>query len=214
MEAGREGGREGRREGRREGGREGGRAFVLSSPWPPFFLTHSSFPPSLTHFPPSLPFSLPPPFPPPLHPSLLLFLLLLPPFLQVSEWRHRSSDIFSFRSKWVTIDFWDFSGDPDYHTIYSCFPCSKSLHLVVCNSQNLNHNDLIRWLADIQSTSVERIPVIVVFTHMDEFSSREQKDVFRRRTLQWLQYQEKRFSMVSRSYSFGAARSQTIKNLS
>lgn len=146
---------------------------------------------------------------PSLTPSCLLLLLLL----QVSEWRHRSSDIFSFRSKSVTIDFWDFSGDPDYHTIYSCFSCTKSLHLVVCNSQHLNRNDLIRWLADIQSTSVERIPVIVVFTHIDEFPSREQKDMFRRKTLQWLQYQERRFSTIARSYSFGAARSQTIKNL-
>ena len=72
---------------------------------------------------------------------------------------------------------------------------------------------LIRWLSDIQSTSTERIPVILVFTHMDRFVSREQKDTFRRRTQQWLQHQEKQFRMMTRSYSFGAASSHSIRNL-
>lgn len=104
----------------------------------------------------------------------------------MSEWRHRGSEFFSFKPKQITIDFWDFSGDPSYHTIYSCFKCSTSLHLVTCNSQRFKKTHLLARLADIQATSVERIPVILVFTYFDRFSSREQKDIFRREIVDWI----------------------------
>lgn len=106
--------------------------------------------------------------------------------MQVSEWRHRGSDFFSFKPKQITIDFWDFSGDPSYHTIYSCFKCSTSLHLVTCNSKYFKKPHLLTWLADIQATSAEQIPVILVFTYFDKFSSREQKDAFRREVINWI----------------------------
>ena len=145
----------------------------------------------------------PPPPPPLLIPSSSL---------KVSEWRHRGSDFFSFKPKWITIDFWDFSGDPKYHSIYSCFKCSTSLHLVVCNSQLFERSNLVRWLSDIQATSIERIPVVIVFTHTDKFSSREQRDVFRRDVIQWLHEWEKNVLAKGRSHTF-ASIPQTVKNL-
>lgn len=125
----------------------------------------------------------------------------------MSEWRHRGSEFFSFKSKQITIDFWDFSGDPSYHTIYSCFKCSTSLHIVTCNSQHFKKTHLLARLADIQATSVERIPVILVFTYFDRFSSREQKDVFRREVIDWI-YSLQRFVHKGQSHSV----SQSGKN--
>ena len=130
---------------------------------------------------------------------------------QVSEWKHRGSDFFSFKSKLVTVDFWDFSGDPDYHIIYSCFKCSSSLHLVVCNAQLFEQPALLKWLAGIQATSSERIPVIIVFTHLDKFPSREQKDGFRREVIQWLHSWE---ATVQKGNHAPSAVPQGVKNLS
>lgn len=69
--------------------------------------------------------------------------------LQVVEWKYRGSEILSFRNRWMTFDLWDFSGEPGLEFVYSCFPCSQSLHLVVCDAREGVHN-LATWLADIQ----------------------------------------------------------------
>ena len=129
----------------------------------------------------------------------------------MTEWKHRGSDFFSFKTKQVTIDFWDFSGDPNYHIIYSCFKCSPSLHLVVCAANVFDRQDLLRWLTNIQATSAERIPVVIVFTHCDKFSSREQKDTFRKDVIRWLTAWE-RCVLKGHAHSFPTIQ-QSIKNL-
>lgn len=131
---------------------------------------------------------------------------------QVSEWKHRSSEFFSFKPKLVTVDFWDFSGDSKYHIVYSCFKCSSSLHLVVCDAQHFKKQKLLTWLAGIQATSVEQIPVVLVFTHFDKFSSREQKETFRRRIFQWLHSWEESVHSSASSLS-SSALSQCVTNI-
>lgn len=42
-----------------------------------------------------------------------------------------------------------------------------------------------------QSLSEERVIVMVVFTHMDEFRTREDKEKFRKTALQWLSHHNK-----------------------
>ena len=69
--------------------------------------------------------------------------------LQVVEWKYRGGDILSFRNRWFTFDLWDFSGDPEYRFIYSCFNCSSSLHIVVASAIE-PLDDMVRWLSDIQ----------------------------------------------------------------
>ena len=135
----------------------------------------------------------------------------LPPS-QVVEWKYRGADLFSFRNKKLTFDLWDFSGDPDYHCIYACFNCANSLHLVVWDVRQ-DRKELVRWLSDIQSTSVQRIPVIVVFTHMDTFKLREQKEEFKRRVIQWLDYHNSRFDSTNGAFSLMSSMSQTVRTL-
>ena len=132
--------------------------------------------------------------------------------LQVTEWRHKGADFFAFKSKQVTVDFWDFSGDPSYGVIYTCFHCSSSLHLVVCDSQSFNRLSLLRWLAGVQATSAERIPMILVFTHIDKFSTREQRDGFKRDVARWLQSWQKSVMDKSRPHSLSAI-PQSVKNI-
>ena len=69
--------------------------------------------------------------------------------LQVTEWKYKGGDLLSFRNKMYTFDVWDFSGAADFRSIYSCFDCSNSLHIVVCRAADSAH-DLARWLSDIQ----------------------------------------------------------------
>ena len=135
----------------------------------------------------------------------------LPPS-QVVEWKYRGADLFSFRNKKLTFDLWDFSGDPDYHCIYACFNCANSLHLVVWDARQ-DRKELVRWLSDIQSTSVQRIPVIVVFTHIDTFKLREQKEEFKRRVIQWLGYHNSRFDSTNGAFSLMSSMSQTVRTL-
>ena len=71
------------------------------------------------------------------------------------------------RRRCVTFDMWDFTGDPRYRSIYPCFSCQTSVHLAVFSIEE-GTSEIIRWLSDIQSLSMERVPVIVVFTHMDK----------------------------------------------
>ena len=40
----------------------------------------------------------------------------------------------------------------------------------------------------IQSGSVSRIPVVIVFTYMDRFKTRDQREDFRKKTLNWISY--------------------------
>ena len=65
------------------------------------------------------------------------------------EWKYKGGDLLSFRNKLLTFDVWDFSGDPEYRSVYSCFDCSNSLHLVVCKPTD-SPRELVRWLSDIQ----------------------------------------------------------------
>ena len=69
--------------------------------------------------------------------------------LQVVEWKYRGGDILAFRNRWFTFDLWDFSGNPEYRFIYSCFNCSSSLHIVVASAVE-PLDDMVRWLSDIQ----------------------------------------------------------------
>lgn len=133
-------------------------------------------------------------------------------FCQVVEWKYKGGDYFTFRNRWLTFDLWDFTGDPEYQCIYSCFNCQKSLHLVVCNAQR-EKAELIRWLSDIQSASKKRVPVIVVFTHMDGFKTREAKDEFKRRVTHWLEYNNKRFDPSNGAFSLMVSMSQSVKSL-
>lgn len=110
--------------------------------------------------------------------------------LDVVEWKYKGSELFSFRSRWLTFDLWDFSGDPDLEFMYASFGCEKSLHVVVCNPTTGVH-DLVKQLSDLQSLCKERVLVIVVFTHMDQFKSREEKEKFKKTHLQWLCHHNK-----------------------
>lgn len=40
----------------------------------------------------------------------------------------------------------------------------------------------------LQSRSKQRVPVVVIFSHMDSFRTREQKEVFKKRMLNWISY--------------------------
>ena len=132
----------------------------------------------------------------------------------MSEWRHRGAEFFSFKPKLITVDFWDFSGDPNYHVIYSCFKVSSSLHLLVCDAQSFERATLLRWLAGIQATSAERIPVMLVFTHMDRLATREAKDSFRKSTTRWLNSWEELVRRGQRVHSSSSvAAPQGVKNL-
>ena len=131
--------------------------------------------------------------------------------LQVTEWKHRAADFFPFKSKTTTIDFWDFSGDHNYHIIYSSFRCCSSMHLLVFNSQEFDKSDILRWLAGIQATSRERIPVVLVFTHLDKFPSRDARESYKRRVVQWLHSWQQG---VHRGHSqFFAPLPQSVKNI-
>ena len=132
--------------------------------------------------------------------------------MQILEWKYRGAELFTFRQKWCTVDFWDFTGDPEYRCIYSCFGCGSSLHLVVCDSQK-EWSGLIRWLSDIQATSVERIPVIVIFTQIDKFKSREQRDQFKRRALHWLEYNNKQCDSSTGTLSLLTSVTESVKSL-
>ena len=88
----------------------------------------------------------------------------------------------------MTFDLWDFSGHPDFTSVYSCFNCHNSLHIGVFNIAE-ETDEIIRWLSDIQSLSpLHRVPVILVFTHMDKFETREEKEKDRRLMTQWIKY--------------------------
>ena len=130
----------------------------------------------------------------------------------MTEWKHKGPDFFAFKSKQITVDFWEFSGDPAYQVIYSCFRCAASLHLLVCDSQSFQRSTLLRWLAGIQATSVERVPMILVFTHTDRFPSREQREGFRREVVGWLHSWQLLAARKGRSHSV-AAIPQSIRNI-
>ena len=112
--------------------------------------------------------------------------------LQVVEWKYRGNDILSsFRNRWFTFDLWDFSGNIDYHCIYNCFNCSSSVHLVIASAIK-PHDELMRWLSDIQAMCRYRVPVVIVFTHMDCLKSKEARDEFKRQRLRWIEIQNRR----------------------
>ena len=85
---------------------------------------------------------------------------------QVTEWKYKG-EMSVMRRRCVTFDMWDFTGDSRYRSIYPCFSCQTSVHLAVFSIEE-GTSEVIRWLSDIQSLSMERVPVIVVFTHMDK----------------------------------------------
>lgn len=66
------------------------------------------------------------------------------------EWKYKGSEIFSFRSRWLTFDLWDFSGTPELDFMSASFHCETSLHLVVCDATTTGAHDLVRQLADLQ----------------------------------------------------------------
>lgn len=56
----------------------------------------------------------------------------------------------------------------------------------------LNSDIEVLFFPLLQAASMKRVPVIVVFTHMDQFRSREQREEFRRQKTQWLEYHNKK----------------------
>ncbi len=101
-----------------------------------------------------------------------------------------------FRNRWFTFDLWDFSGNPEYRCIYSCFNCSSSVHLVVANAIR-PHDELVKWLSDIQAMCRYRVPVVIVFTHMDYLKSKEARDEFKRERLHWIGHYNKKVRGLS-----------------
>ena len=82
----------------------------------------------------------------------------------------------------------------------------------MCDSQK-DLSGLIRWLSDIQSTSVDRIPMIVVFTQIDKFKSREQRDQFKRKAVHWLEYNNKQCDSSVGTLSLLTSVTQSVKSL-
>ena len=88
----------------------------------------------------------------------------------------------------MTFDLWDFSGHPDFKSVYSCFDCHSSLHIAVFSISE-ETDEIIRWLSDIQSLSpLHRVPVVLVFTNMDKFPTREEKERDKRLMTEWIKY--------------------------
>ena len=96
----------------------------------------------------------------------------------------------------MNIDFWDFSGSPKHKQIYTCFDCQESLHLAVF-SIHTETEIIIRWLSDIQSLGAQRVPVLVVFTHMDTLSNKETREELKRKRTEWLKYNLNQNQQVS-----------------
>ncbi len=117
--------------------------------------------------------------------------------LQIVEWKYRGGDLlFPFRNRWFTFDLWDFSGNPEYRCIYSCFNCFSSIHLVVASATR-PHDELVKWLSDIQAMSRHRVPVVIVFTHMDCLRTKEARDEFKRQRQRWIDHHNKKVSVPS-----------------
>lgn len=51
---------------------------------------------------------------------------------------------------------------------------------------------LMYMFISLQSVSTQRVPVVVVFTHMDKLKTKEQRDEFRRQRTHWLEMHNKR----------------------
>lgn len=107
------------------------------------------------------------------------------------EWKYKGGDILTFRNRWFRFDLWDFSGNPEYRCIYSCVNCSSSVHLVVASATR-PHDELVKWLSDIQAMSPHRVPVVIVFTHMDHIKTKEARDEFKRQRQRWIDYHNKK----------------------
>ena len=115
----------------------------------------------------------------------------------------------------MTFDIWDFSGSERYKFIYSCFKCQNSLHIAVFDIDT-TCSEIIRWLSDIQSQSLQRVPLLVVFTHMDKVSPRESKEEIKRKRTEWLKYNLTINEKVDSSPAFALLTStmnQTVKSL-
>ena len=81
---------------------------------------------------------------------------------------------------------------------------------------NTTSSEIIRWLSDIQSQSVQRVPLLVVFAHMDKCSSRESKEEIKRKRTEWLKYNLTINEKVDSSPAFAlltSTMSQTVKSL-
>lgn len=103
---------------------------------------------------------------------------------QVSEWNYKGDVL---RRNMTTFDLWDFSGSTQYNFIYSCFDCQDSLHVAVFDI-NTGYSEIIRWLSDAQSLTSQRIPMLIVFTHMDRLTSREAKEIEKKKRIDWIKY--------------------------
>jgi leucine-rich repeat kinase 1 len=132
--------------------------------------------------------------------------------LEVTEWKYKGEVL---RRNQMTFDIWDFSGHSRYKYVYSCFQCSESLHIAVFNI-NTELSDMIQWLSDIQSFSSRRVPVLVVFTHMDMCPSRDAKETEKKKKLDWIKYNTAVNEKPDSSSAFtllASTMSQTVKSL-
>lgn len=80
---------------------------------------------------------------------------------------------------------WDFGGSEQYKEVYYYFPAVSSVHILVLNI-NSPHQDLFKWLIDIQCRRSSSVPVIVVFTHLDTINSRAERDQACHERLAWI----------------------------
>lgn len=115
----------------------------------------------------------------------------------------------------MTFDLWDFSGCSKYfNAVYSCFNCENSLHVAVFSISSTT-SEIIKCLSDIQALSSERVPLVVVFTHLDTLTRDEKEEVKRKRT-DWLKYNLTLNEKAENSPSFAllsSTMSQTVKSL-
>ena len=96
----------------------------------------------------------------------------------------------------MNVDFWDFSGSTQYKQIYTCFKCQESLHIAVF-SIHTETAEIIRWLSDIQSLAAKRVPVLVVFTHMDTVPLKDAREDLKRKRTEWIKYNLSQNNQVS-----------------
>ena len=71
-----------------------------------------------------------------------------------------------------------------YSEVYYHFPAVGSVHILVLNIHT-PHQDLFRWLIDIQCRRNTPVPVIIVFTHLDMVAKAEKEQYFQER-LAWI----------------------------
>lgn len=69
--------------------------------------------------------------------------------------------------------------------MYNHFPAVGSVHILVLDIRS-SHQDLFRWLIDIQCRRSTPVPVIIVFTHLDTIPSKADREQTFQEKLTWI----------------------------